>query len=282
LNTLTERIETPAANPNQALWEMGDFTAIAATMRESGSKLVRSLGVDANLRVLDLGCGDGTTALPLAETGARVTGIDIARNLIEAGNRRAAAAGLANLRFQTGDACNLAGVEDGSFDLSVSIFGAMFAPKPFEVAREMVRVTRKGGRIVMGNWIAGDPTFVSQVLKISAAYMPSLPEGFPSPVLWGVEDRILERFGNAGIAPERIRMARETYRFLSPTMKPAELIETFRRYYGPTMNAFAAARKTGLEHQLHAELLALAERQNEDLQGGLNVPATFMRVTIAV
>src|SRR6516165_5899595 len=149
-------------NPNKALWEKGDFTAIAAFMRESGEAVVESLGLKAPLRALDLGCGDGTTAIPLAQAGAEVTGIDIARNLVEAGNQRAAAAGLSRLKFQQGDACNLENVDDDAFDLTVSIFGAMFAPKPFDVAKEMARVTKPGGRIVMGNWIPNDPTLVAQ------------------------------------------------------------------------------------------------------------------------
>ena len=134
-------------NPNKALWEKGDFTAIAAFMRQSGEALVGSLGVKVPLRALDLGCGDGTTAVPLARAGADVTGIDIARNLVEAGNRRATELGLSGLKFQEGDACNLEGVADDSFDLTLSVFGAMFAPRPFDVAKEMVRVTRPGGQI---------------------------------------------------------------------------------------------------------------------------------------
>src|SRR5580658_3185081 len=137
-------------NPNKALWEKGDFTQIAAFMRESGETVANSIGITPPLRVLDLGCGDGTTAVPLALLGAEVTGIDIARNLVEAGNRRAAAAGLSGLKFQEGDACKLEAVGDHSFDLTLSVFGAMFAPKPFDVAKEMVRVTKTGGRIVMG------------------------------------------------------------------------------------------------------------------------------------
>src|ERR1700751_2754672 len=156
-------------NPNKALWEKGDFTEIAAFMRESGDAFAKSLGITPGMRVLDLGCGDGTTALPIARLGADVTGIDIARNLVEAGNRRAAAAGLSNLKFQEGDASNLQGVADHTFDLTVSMFGSMFAPRPFDVAKEMVRVTKSGGRIVMGNWIAGASTFVTQLLKISAS-----------------------------------------------------------------------------------------------------------------
>jgi ubiquinone/menaquinone biosynthesis C-methylase UbiE len=270
-----------AVNPNKALWEKGDFTAIAAFMRQSGEALVQSLGVAAPLRVLDLGCGDGTTALPLARAGAEVTGIDIARNLVEAGNKRAAAAGLSKLKFQEGDACHLDGVADGSFDLVVSIFGAMFAPKPFDVAKEMVRVTKPGGRIVMGNWIPGDPTFVSQVLKISSAFTPPPPEGFISPMLWGVESNIVERFGQAGVAPEKISMVKDTYYFASPEKSPTEFIELFETFYGPTMNAVEAAQKNGKAGELHAQLVDLAKSQNTSKKVGLLIPATFMRVTVS-
>src|SRR3989337_191015 len=181
-------------NPNKALWEKGDFTRIAETMRESGEALVAKLGITEGLKVLDLGCGDGTTAIPEAKLGADVLGVDIAKNLVEAGNIRAKAEGLENCRFQEGDATNLHELEDQTFDLVVSIFGAMFAPKPFDAAREMVRVTRTGGRIVMGNWIPGDPTLVAQILKISSAYTPPPPEGFISPVTWGLEENVRERF----------------------------------------------------------------------------------------
>ena len=154
-------MSTPPVNANKALWEKGDFTRIAATMRESGEALVQRIGIRKGDKVLDLGCGDGTTALPAAQTGAEVRGVDIAANLVAAGNRRAAEAGLKNLRFEEGDATNLQSIPDASFDVVVSVFGAMFAPKPFDVAREMVRVTRPGGRIVMGNWIPNDPTLVA-------------------------------------------------------------------------------------------------------------------------
>jgi ubiquinone/menaquinone biosynthesis C-methylase UbiE len=138
-------------NPNKALWEKGDFTRIAESMRESGEALVATLGITKGLRVLDLGCGDGTTALPAARLGVEVLGVDIAQNLVESGNRRAREQGLTNCRFMEGDASDLHGLKDHTFDLVVSIFGAMFAPKPFDVAKEMVRVTRASGRIVMGN-----------------------------------------------------------------------------------------------------------------------------------
>src|SRR6266852_6806779 len=221
-------------NPNQALWEKGDFTQIAAFMRQSGEAVVQSLGVKTPLRVLDLGCGDGTTAVPLALLGAEVVGIDIAKNLVAAGNKRAAEAGLNRLKFLEGDACNLQGISDHSFDLTLSVFGAMFAPKAFDVAKEMVRVTRPGGRIVMGNWIPNDPTsFVSQLLKIGSSFMPPPPEGFVSPMTWGVDTHIIERFGQAGLPKERISMVKDTYCFVSPH-SPTHFIESFRRFYGPT------------------------------------------------
>jgi ubiquinone/menaquinone biosynthesis C-methylase UbiE len=270
------------ANPNKALWEKGDFTEIAANMRESGEAFVRSLGIKPPLRVLDLGCGDGTTALPLARLGAEVVGIDIARNLVEAGNRRAAAAGLKNLKFQEGDACNLQGVADHSFDLTLSIFGAMFAPKPFDVAKEMVRVTKPGGRIVMGNWIPNDPTFVAQVLKISSAFTPPPPEGFVSPMTWGVDAHITDRFGQAGVPKEKISMVKDTFHFISRDKSPADVIETFRRFYGPTMNAFEAAEKNGKVEELRRQLVELASAQNTGTEGGTSIPATFLRVTVSL
>ncbi len=270
-----------AKNPNQALWEKGDFTEIATFMRQSGEAVVESLGVTPPLRALDLGCGDGTTAFPLACLGADVTGIDIARNLVKAGSKRAAEAGLNRLKFFEGDACNLGGVDDDTFDLSLSVFGAMFAPKPFAVAREMVRVTKPGGRIVMGNWIPNDPTFVSQLLKVSSAFTPAPPEGFVSPMTWGVESQIVERFGQAGVPKENISIVKDTYYFTHSEKSPTEFIELFERFYGPTMNAVEAARKNGKEEELHKQLVELAIAQNKS-NAGTFIPATFMRVTVAV
>lgn len=269
-------------NPNKMLWEKGDFTRIAACMRESGEALVAGLGIAPGLAVLDLGCGDGTTAVPAARLGAQVLGVDIAANLVAAGNRRAVQLGLANLAFQEGDASDLNGLEDDRFDLVVSIFGAMFAPRPMDVAREMVRVTRPGGRIVMGNWIPGDPTLVAQILKISAAYSPPPPEGFVSPVAWGIEDNVLERFGAAGVPAASISCERATYAF---TMDgpPSALLSEFRTYYGPTMNAFDAAEKDGRADALEQELDALFASQNQSGEPGkTHIPATFLKVTVTV
>jgi len=266
-------------NPNKALWEKGDFTRIAATMRESGEALVRSLGIRKGLKVLDLGCGDGTTALPAAALGADVLGVDIAANLVEAGNRRAREQGLSNCRFQVGDATDLEDLEDERFDLVVSIFGAMFAPKPFEVAKEMVRVTRPGGRIVMGNWIPNDPTLVAQILKVCAAYTPPPPEGFVSPMTWGIEDEVTERFTAAGIPKDNVTFERDTFTFNYPGA-PSGFVSDFRIYYGPTMNAFAAAAENGRADELQAELEALFDSQNTSASRDITrIPATFLRVT---
>jgi SAM-dependent methyltransferase len=268
-------------NPNKVLWERGDFTRIAQTMRESGEALIKGLGVSAGLKVLDLGCGDGTTAIPAAKLGAEVLGVDIASNLVEAGNRRAEAEGLTNCQFREGDASDLRELKDRTFDLVVSIFGAMFAPKPFEVAKEMVRVTRPGGRIVMGNWIPNDPTLVAQILRISSAYSPPPPEGFVSPMTWGVEGNVIERFRGAGIPKERISFLRDTYTFEYPGA-PSELVEMFRRYYGPTMNAFEAAERSGRAGDLLTELEALFDAQNKSgKKHTTSIPATFLRVTVA-
>jgi SAM-dependent methyltransferase len=264
-------------NANRELWEKGDFGRIAATMRGSGEALVDALEIAPGTDVLDLGCGEGTTALPAAERGANVLGVDIAANLVAAGQARAAAARLDNLRFQQGDASELVDLADASFDLTLSVFGAMFAPRPDEVAKEMVRVTRPGGRIVMGNWIPGDPTLVAQILKIASAYSPPPPPGFVSPMTWGDEDEVRARFGEAGIAPDAIDFERATWVFAHDG-PPEELVGLFRDYYGPTMNAFAAATADGREDMLQAELDALFAAQNRAEDGRTEIPATFLLV----
>jgi SAM-dependent methyltransferase len=231
---------------------------------------------------LDLGCGDGTTALPEARLGADVLGVDIATNLVEAGAKRAKGEGLTNCKFQEGDASNLHELKDRSFDLVVSIFGAMFAPKPFDVAKEMVRVTRPGGRIVMGNWIPNDPTLVAQILKVSSSYSPPPPEGFVSPMTWGIESNVIERFAAAGVPKEAISFVKDTYNF-NFSGSPSEFVRAFREYYGPTMSAFEAAEKSGRAGDLQKELEALFNSQNKSAsKNATSIPATFLRVTVAV
>lgn len=267
-------------NPNKALWEKGDFTKIANTMRRSGEELVSAINIKKGMKVLDLGCGDGTTAIPAAKTGADVTGVDIASNLVEAGNKRAKKEGLTNCVFKEGDASDLSGLVDDSFDATVTFFGAMFAPKPFDVAKEMVRVTKPGGKIVMGNWIPGDPTLVAQILKTCSAYMPPPPEGFVSPMTWGQVDSVVERFTKAGVPQENISFEKETWTFRS-TGSPKEFLSLFRDYYGPTMNAFAAAEQNGKAEALQSELENLFNSQNKsDNENETVIPATYLKVTV--
>jgi len=268
------------SNPNKELWEKGDFTRIAATMRDSGDSFVESLGITDGMDILDVGSGDGTTAVPEAQRGATVLAVDISEPLVAAGNARAEELGLSNLRFQEGDASRLDDVADDSFDLVVSIFGAMFAPRPFDVAKELVRVTRPGGRIVMGNWIPGDPTLVAQILRISSAYSPPPPEGFVSPMTWGIESDVTERFTAAGVPEEAISFERGTWTFDHPGT-PSEFLAEFREYYGPTMNAYAAAAAAGREDGLQTELDALFNEQNTS-SDATSIPATFLKVTVRV
>jgi ubiquinone/menaquinone biosynthesis C-methylase UbiE len=282
MNEQTTTVQTATANPNKALWEKGDFTRLAETMRKSGAALVDRLAISPGMNVLDLGCGDGTTAIPAARLGANVQGVDIASNLVMAGNRRIQEEGLTNITIREGDATNLEQIEDNTFDLTVSVFGAMFAPKPFDVAKEMVRVTRDGGRIVMGNWIPNDPTLVAQILKTSSAYTPPPPEGFVSPMLWGVESHVIERFGKAGVPPENISFVKDTFTFEAP-FSPAAFVERFKNYYGPTMNAFEAAKKNGKDAELQRELEELFKKENRSGDSNTTlIPATFLRVTVVL
>jgi len=274
-------LDPPATHPNQMLWEKGNYCAIADFMRESGKALVHSLDLKLPLRALDLCCGDGNTAVPLAQRGVEVVGVDISRNLLANAQCRAEAAQVASrLRLLHGDASRLTLLASQSFDLTLSIFGAMFALAPAEVAREMVRVTKSGGRIIMGNWIANDPkSFVSQLLRVSANYAPPPPAGFISPMRWGDPEQVTEWFGGAGIAADRISFQRDSFTFRCAG-SPEEFINTYRRFYGPTMNAYAAAEQQGRVDRLHRELVALAEEHAVQTDHGITVPATYLRVTV--
>ena len=268
-------------NANRQLWEQGDFTRIAETMRHSGEDFVAGLGLEEGMEVLDLGCGDGTTAIPAGEVGARVVGVDIAANLVAAGKRRAKARDLRRVRFVQGDARDLAMLADARFDVVISVFGAMFAPDPLAVAREMVRVTKPGGRIVMGNWIPGDSTLVAQILRIGSTFTPPPPEGFVSPMAWGNEETVRQRFGEAGISPAAITCTREEWRFCYGG-PPDAFLRLFRDWYGPTMNAYAAARAAGREEELHDALSALFVEQNRAEEEGSEFGATYLRVEVMV
>lgn len=268
-------------NPNKALWEKGNFTKIADTMRESSAALVATLGIQPGMKILDVGCGDGDTAIPATKLGATVTGLDIAHNLVEAGNIRAKNEGVADrCKILEGDVTDMKDINDASYELVISIFGAMFAPRPLDTAKELVRVTRKGGRIVMGNWIPGDPTLVAQILKISSVYTPSPPEGFISPMHWGVEEEVIRRFETAGIPQENISFSKETFTFHAD-YAPSALVSTFKNYYGPTMNAFEAAEKNGKAGALQQELEDLFNSQNKSgVENRTSIPATYLKVTV--
>ena len=268
-------------NANRDLWEKGDFTKLAETMRESSSEIVGKLGIKPGMEVLDVACGDGDTAIPAAKLGANVTGVDISRNLVKAAKMRAENEGVADhCKIYEGDVTDLKDQQDESFDITISIFGAMFAPRPFDVAKELVRVTKKGGRIVMGNWIPGDPTLVAQILKVCAAYTPPPPEGFISPMLWGVESNVTDRFVSAGIPKENISFEKETFTFIAD-YSPSVFLSNFRNYYGPTMNAFEAAEKNGKADSLQQELEALFTRENKSSDPDkLNIPVNFLKVTV--
>jgi SAM-dependent methyltransferase len=156
----------------------------------------------------------------------------------------------------------------------------MFAPRPYDVAKEMVRVTRPGGRIVMGNWIPGDPTLVAQILKIASAYSPPPPEGFVSPMTWGVEDEVTNRFKDAGVDPESVTFERREFRF-EYDRPSGEFLKLFREYYGPTMNAYAAAEASGKADELDRELDGLFASQNDGGPNSTSIGATYLLVTVA-
>ena len=282
-----------AANPNKAIWEKGDFRVIAKTMRHSGEDLVKNLGITSETEMLDLGCGEGTTAFPASSLAKHVRGIDIASNLVEAAKRRLAKAEDAypkistRLSFEEGDAMDLKKVGDNSFDLCLSSFGAMFAPRPDDVAKELLRVCKRGGgRIVMCNWIPGDPdSFVTQLLAISAKYSPTPPPGFVSPMLWGKEDLVKERFTAAGEIVGKtdldISCEPQPYFFISQK-SPEEYVKDWRIYYGPTMNAYAAAESDGKVEDLHRELLELFNRINQASNDSTMLQGNFLKVTVTV
>ena len=270
-------------NPNQALWEKGDFTRIAASMRDSGTALVDRIGITEGVDVLDLGCGDGTTAVPAARLGANVLGVDIARNLVDAGNKRAAEAGLDEPAVSAGrrlraDRPARRPVRHRRVDLRRDVRADARSTSPRRWCGSRV----PAAAIVMGNWIPGDPTLVAQILKISSAYSPPPPEGFVSPMTWGVVDDVVERFTAAGVPKKNIVCEPDTFVFEAP-VSPTEFLTWFRDFYGPTMNAFDAATSNGRADELFAELDALFKAQNTSgTPNATAIPATFLRVTATV
>jgi SAM-dependent methyltransferase len=252
----------------KATWISGDFEQIAKSYRLGAVEFVSRLALKPGERVLDVACGTGNLAIPAARNGARVTGVDIAPNLLDQGRERAKAEGLA-IQFDEGDAEELP-YEDGSFDTVITMFGAMFAPRPELTAAELVRVCRPGGRIAMANWT---PTgFIGQMFKSVGKHVPP-PAGIPSPLLWGDEGTIRERFNGSIV---NLQLTRYLMTFNFP-FTPPEVVEAFRLYYGPTYRAFAALDETG-QAALRQELDRLWLTHNQSLNGITRVESEYLEV----
>lgn len=220
----------------KGIWMSGDFGEVAKHIETGADEFIERLTLQPGTRVLDVACGSGNLALPAARAGAIVTGVDIAPNLLEQARARAASEGL-TIQFDEGDAENLP-YDDVAFDVVVSMFGAMFAPRPELVAAELVRVCRPGGRIAMANWTPQG--FVGQMFKVTGKHVPP-PPNMPSPLKWGDEETVRERLSD-GIA--NLQMTRRMCPFEYP-VPPAEVVESFRMYYGPTRRAFEALDSDG-------------------------------------
>jgi ubiquinone/menaquinone biosynthesis C-methylase UbiE len=252
----------------RATWMSGDFEQIAKSYRSGAAEFVSRLEIKPGERVLDAACGTGNLAIPTAYKGAKVIGVDIAPNLLDQGRTWAKAEGLA-IQFDEGDVEDLP-YEDASFDAVVTMFGAMFAPRPETTAAELTRVCRPGGRIAMANWT---PTgFIGQMFKIVGKHVPP-PAGVPSPVLWGDEGTIRERF-NGSMA--ELQLTRRLITFHFP-FSPAEVVEAFRLYYGPTYRAFAALDEAG-QAALSQELEQLWSTHNQSRNGITRVESEYLEI----
>ena len=252
----------------KATWMSGDYGHFAKYLEPGALEFLSRLAVEPGTRMLDVACGAGQIAIPAARAGARVTGIDIASNLIEQARARAAAEGV-DAKFEEGDA-EMLPYEDASFDLVVSLIGAMFAPRPERVAAELVRVCRPGGRIVMANWTPEG--HIGQMFKIIGKHVPP-PPLMASPLKWGDEATVRERL-REGVA--RLDTTERTYPMRYP-FPPAEVVEFFRAYYGPTNRAFAALDATGQEG-LRSDLEQLWSGNNLATDGTTHVEAEFIEV----
>lgn len=252
----------------KAIWMSGDYGHFAQYLEPGAMEFFPQLQVEAGKHVLDVACGAGQLSLPAARAGAKVTGIDIATNLIEQARKKASAENL-DVRFEEADAEDLP-YEDASFDIVFSLIGAMFAPRPAHVAAELIRVCRPGGRIVMGNWTAEG--FVGEMFKASSKYAPP-PAGMPSPVLWGNESTVQDRLQH-GVA--ELRMTRKLYPLKYP-FPPADVVDFFQAYYGPTNRAFAAL-EPDKQQQLRDDLESLWTKHNLANDDGTEVRAEYLEV----
>lgn len=254
----------------QATWASGDFAVIGTTLQIVGESLAEAADVRADERVLDVAAGNGNATLAAARRFARVTSTDYVSRLLEKGAARAQAEGL-GIQFQVADAEALP-FADGSFDVALSTFGAMFTPDQNQAARELMRVVRSGGRIGLANWTPEG--FIGQLFRVIATYVPP-PAGLRSPMLWGSEPRIVELFGAEAAD---IRCARRDFNFRYRSA--GHWIEVFRDFYGPTHKVYAAldpARQASLTE----DITALLERLNVGGPNSLVVPSEYLEVVIA-
>ena len=253
----------------KATWMSGDYGTFAKYLEPGAMEFLERISVQAGTEMLDVACGAGQISIPAARAGARVTGVDIATNSIEQARARAQAEGL-DVRFDEGDA-EMLPYEDASFDLVVSLIGAMFAPRPERVAAELVRVCRPGGQIVMANWTPEG--FVGQMFKIIGKHVPP-PPLMPSPLLWGNEATVRERLRD-GVA--ELHLIKRQYPFHYP-FPPSEVVEHFRTYYGPTNRAFAALDATGQAEGLRRDLEQLWTEHNSATDGTTRYESEYLEV----
>ena len=252
----------------RATWIAGDFGEIAKYYASQAEEFIGRLGLKPGMTVLDVACGTGNLAIPAAKTGADVTGVDIAPNLVEKARENAKAAGL-HAKFDEGDAEALS-YADASFDAVVTMFGAMFAPRPELVAAELKRVCRPGGLIAMANWTPSG--FIGQMFKTTSAHVPP-PPGMTSPVLWGVEETVRERLSE-GISKVDTSLQKITWVF---PFSPADVVEHFRLYYGPTQKAFGALDEQK-QAALRKDLEQLWATHNQASDGTTRVVAEYLEV----
>jgi ubiquinone/menaquinone biosynthesis C-methylase UbiE len=249
-------------------WMAGDFGVIARYAEAAEEEFVDRLHLKPGMRVLDVACGTGNTAIPAARTGANVIGVDIAANLITQARERARQAGV-TVEFREGDAEQL-DLPDGSFDVVISVFGAMFAPRPDRVAQELFRVCRPGGLVAMGNWTPSG--FVGKMFALTAKHVPP-PPGIPAPVLWGDEQTVRQRFGSGA---SEIRCTRVLFEFRFP-FPPKDVVELFRKYFGPTQVNFSKLDTQG-QAALAADLERLWTEHNLAQDGTTLVPGEYLEV----
>ncbi|HVF46754.1 MAG TPA: class I SAM-dependent methyltransferase [Pyrinomonadaceae bacterium] len=255
-------------NKLRGMWIAGDFGEIAKSIEAGAEEFVARLDLKPGTRVLDVACGTGNLAIPAARAGAEVTGIDIAPNLIEQAIARAASERV-NAKFEVGDAEDLP-YDDASFDIVMTMFGAMFAPRPDVTAAELKRVTKPGGLIAMANWTA--EAFTGDMFKTNAKHVPP-PPGMAPPLQWGNEEIVRKRFSE-GISD--LQTTRRKITFTYP-FGPEEVVEHFRKYFGPTQKSFESLDQGG-QNALRKDLIDLWEKHNQATDGTTRVESEYLEV----